>query len=335
MNCPKCGSEIIPGYQFCMNCGASLVGEAEEETKQESPESTPETGTESTPEQKTDAGEEPTPRRRRAAQAAAAGEEAQAPAEEPEQPVPAPAPVQDTRPPRQKPARPVPPPEPARAYKRSSGKGVWFWLGILLLVLIAAYVAACIVIPDHALTAPAVNLAQTVWNYFSACGKYLLWFPIALGAIILLSVLKVTVGRPLRRKLHAADLAEARELASRVVVAETLAHAHQLHAEIAEVLETRKLRKKYFPRGKFEFGEFSNNGVPLDYSCGKDQFTANFVFQRLDRAGTRIYLEIIRWQVNNDIVSKRCLSAMRGLEPMLRDTVRDVDAGAAFQVYDR
>ena len=57
--------------------------------------------------------------------------------------------------------------------------------------------------------------------------------------------------------------------------------------------------------------------------------------QRLDRAGTRIYLEIIRWQVNNDIVSKRCLSAMRGLEPMLRDTVRDVDAGAAFQVYDR
>ena len=369
MNCPKCGSEIIEGYQFCMNCGASIVREPEEEEYQEMPETAPEPPAETDKEPA--AAEEPAPRRRRTAQAYAV-EEKQAPAapaqseEEPpvrlqkpavtqdfdrtedfdqtqdfdgmQQPIQAQEPVPEppqARPPRQKPSRPAAPLKAARQYKRSSGKSVWFWLGILLLVLAAAYVAACILMPDNQFTAPAVNLALTVWNYFIVCGKYLLWFPIALGAIILLAVLKVVLGRPLRRKLHAADMAEARELASRVVVAETLAPPHQLHAEIAEIMETRKLRKKYFPKGKFDFAEFSAGGVPLDYSCGKDQFTANYVFQRMDRAGTRIFLEIIRWQVNNGVVSRRCLSAMRGLEPMLRDTVLDIDNSAVFQVYDR
>ncbi len=55
----------------------------------------------------------------------------------------------------------------------------------------------------------------------------------------------------------------------------------------------------------------------------------------MDRAGTRVFMEIIEWQLNNGFVSKRCLSAMRGLEPMLRDTVLDIDTNAAFQVYDR
>ena len=343
MNCPKCGFEIAQGHRFCMNCGTSVARELEEEAREtQEAEDAPEAAeTEANPAEESTEAEHPARRRRIAP---APPEEAPAPAAEeaPEAaPVRAPAPVQAPKvrypqPPRQKAVRSVASPMAAeKKYKRSSGTSVWLWVGILVLVLGAAYAGACILMPENPLTAPAVNLALTVWNYFSVCGKYLLWFPIALGAIILLAVLKMVAGRPLRRKIHAGDLAEARELASRVVVAETLAPPHQIHAEIAELLDTRKTRKQYFPKGRYDFGEFSGSGVPLDYSCGKDRFTANFVFQRMDRAGTRVFLEIIEWQLNNGCVSKRCLSAMRGLEPMLRDTVLDIDTSAAFQVYDR
>ena len=359
MNCPKCGSEIAAGHQFCMNCGYSLIRETPAERREE-PEPAPEAGKVLEEEEKTVADPEPEQvyRRRRVPQEDGPEEEAEEPAEEPApepayKPRPAPVrtpaqaqapaqarpsmtlpPVRYQAPARNKPERAVPPAE-VRKYRRSSGKGAMFWVGILLLVLTAVYVGACILIPDHDLTAPAVNLALTVWSYFSACGTYLLWFPIALGAIILLAILKATAGRALHRKLHDADTSEAQDLARIVVVAETLAPPQQVYAEIDEALKNRKTRKRYFPGGKFELEEFTGGSVPLEYSHGDDGFTANFVFQRMDRAGTRIFLEIIEWQIVNDAVSRRCLEAMRGLEPMLRDVVLDIDTGARFQVYDR
>ena len=99
--------------------------------------------------------------------------------------------------------------------------------------------------------------------------------------------------------------------------------------------KNRKTRKRYFPKGRFAFEEFTGSSVPLEYSCGDDGFTANFVFQRMERSGTRIFLEIIEWQLVNDAVSARCLQAMRGLEPMLRDAVLDIDTNARFRMYDR
>ena len=218
---------------------------------------------------------------------------------------------------------------------RPAGRGVMFWILLLLLVLIAVYVGACILIPDHALTAPAVNLATTVWNYLSASWKDMLWFLIALGAIIVLAILKAVLGAPLRRKIHARDTEEARDLAGRVVVVETLAPPHQVHAELDEIVKNRKTRKQYFPAGKVTLDEFASSGVPLEYSAGNDSFTANFVFQRMERTGTRIFLEIIRWQLDNGVVSGRCVRAMQGLEPMLRDAVLDIDSNAKIQIYDR
>ena len=41
MNCPKCGSEIAAGHQFCMNCGYSLIRETPAERREE-PEPAPE-----------------------------------------------------------------------------------------------------------------------------------------------------------------------------------------------------------------------------------------------------------------------------------------------------
>ena len=55
----------------------------------------------------------------------------------------------------------------------------------------------------------------------------------------------------------------------------------------------------------------------------------------MERSGTRVYLEIIRWQRKNGVISGPCLQAMSGLEPMLRDAVLDIDSSAGFQVYDR
>lgn len=340
MNCPKCGIEITEGHQFCMNCGYSLIRETgqepedgEEQTarrRRSAPE--PEEAPEEVPEE---AAEEPV------REAAPPQPVRLAPAQRPVQarPVQAPRPgnvppARFTQPIRTRPDRSAPP-ETYRKYRRGSGKGVLFWLGVLVLVLAAAYVGMCILMPDHELTAPAVNLALTVWNYFKACGNYLLWFPIALGAVILLAILKATAGKALHRKLHEADTNEAQDLARKVVVAETLAPPQQVYAEIDEALNTRKTRKRYFPKGKFEYGEFTGGSVPLEYSHGDDGFTANFVFQRMERTGTRIFLEIIEWQIVNDAVSGHCLQAMRGLEPMLRDVVLDIDGGARFQVYDR
>ena len=350
MNCPKCGSEIAAGFQFCMNCGCSLIREKPAERREEA-EQTPEAG--ERPE--SIAEEEQAGRRRRGAPegepeeapaqsmrlapppARASGQEAvykQAPVQAPPQHTGSVPPARYTRPIRNRPDRAVPP-EVYRKRRRASGKGVKFWLGILLLVLAAAYVGACILIPDHQLTAPAVNLGTTVWEYFAACGKYLLWFPIALGAVILLAVLKATAGKAMRRKLHEKDTDEAQDLARKVVVAETLAPPQQVYAEIDEALKSRKTRKRYFPKGKFEFEDFTGSSVPLEYRHGRDGFTANFVFQRMERAGTRIFLEIIEWELVNDAVSGYCLDAMRGLEPMLRDAVLDIDTNARFQVYDR
>ena len=356
MYCPKCGSQIVEGHQFCMNCGYSLIKEKPAETRDET-DRAPEAG--EMPEQ--DGEQEAAARRRRAPQEPAFEEETQeqAPESRPAQ-AQAPAqvrrpaeaqvrvqaapatrqytgsvpPVRYTQPVRNRPERSAPP-EAYRMYRRSSGKGARFWLGILLLVLAAAYAGACVLMPDHELTAPAVNLGTTLWNYFSVCGNYLLWFPIALGAVILLAVLKATAGRALHRKLHEADTAEAQDLARRVVVAETLAPPQQVYTEIDEALKNRKTRKRYFPKGRFAFEEFTGSSVPLEYSCGDDGFTANFVFQRMERSGTRIFLEIIEWQLVNDAVSARCLQAMRGLEPMLRDAVLDIDTNARFRMYDR
>ena len=55
----------------------------------------------------------------------------------------------------------------------------------------------------------------------------------------------------------------------------------------------------------------------------------------MERTGTRIFLEIIRWQLDNGVVSGRCVRAMQGLEPMLRDAVLDIDSNAKIQIYDR
>lgn len=330
MNCPKCGSEIAAEYQFCMNCGYSLIREKTEEPEQAGGEEQAYRRRRLAPVRDPEPGEEPEPEEEPAPEKPPVRVQAPAPA----QPSGRPPAVRYTQPVRNRPERPVPPPA-ARKYRRSSGKGVLFWLGILVLVLAAVYVGACILMPGHELTAPAVNLAVTVWDYFAVCGKYLLWFPIALGAIILLAVLKAVAGRPLRRKLHEKDTDEAEDIARKVVVAETLAPPQQVYAEISEALNNRKTRKRYFPKGKLELDDFSGGSVPLEYSCGDDGFTANFVFQRMERAGTRIFLEIIAWQLVNDVVSGRCLDAMRGLEPMLRDTVLDIDAKARFQVYDR
>ena len=34
MFCPKCGKEIAPGVQFCMNCGAEIPGVGQEQAPQ-------------------------------------------------------------------------------------------------------------------------------------------------------------------------------------------------------------------------------------------------------------------------------------------------------------
>lgn len=364
MKCPKCGEEIASGFQFCTNCGTPVEQEKPAETKgtpdrleilaagMESG-GRPEPAAEPAPVSEAPPEERPRPRRRRAERPAPAAEDVPDEPRTPEpapapEPAPPPAPAPAPAPPRvsQSTGRYAPPvrnkadgPAPqngkGKQYKRSSGKGVMFWLIILLLVLAAIYVGLCIFMPDQSFTAPAVNLATTVWNYLSASWKDMLWFPIALGAIIVLAVLKAVLGKPLRRKLHASDLAEARDLANRVVVVETLAPPHQVHAEIDEILKIRKTRNQYFPRGRLELDEYAASGVPLEYSCGKDSFTANFVFQRMERSGTRIFMEIIEWQLVDGTVSGRCVQAMRGLEPMLRDTVLDIDSGARIQVYDR
>ena len=153
--------------------------------------------------------------------------------------------------------------------------------------------------------------------------------------VVLLAVLKAILSEPLYRALHRSDMEEERDMTGKVVVAETLASAQQVYVELGDILKSRKTRNHYFPRqGTVRLADFSGS-VPLEYRRGKNAFVANFVFQRMERTGTRIYLEIIRWEKKNGVIGRSCLQAMRGLDSMLRDAVLDIDSAAVFREYDR